>query len=89
MGSDADWESRSQNTDNWDELASLERVEVYQATGMIVAALGVTAADALVRLRAYAIAHALTASDVAYRIVRRQMVITDEWAAPAPGPGDR
>ncbi len=79
MATNADWMAWAENTDRWAELASLERVEVYQATGMIVAALGVTAADALVRLRSYAIAHSLTASSVAYQIVKRQLVITDEW----------
>jgi hypothetical protein len=49
---------------------------------MIVAALGVSAADALVRLRSYAIAHSLTAGAVAYQIVKRELVITDEWDAP-------
>lgn len=82
MSSERDWATRSQSTDSWEELASLERVEVYQATGMIVAALGVTTADALVRLRSYAIAHSLTASAVAYQIVKRELVITDEWDAP-------
>ncbi|HUR52210.1 MAG TPA: GAF and ANTAR domain-containing protein [Mycobacteriales bacterium] len=89
MASDADWPALSQSADSIEELASLERVEVYQATGMIVAALGVTAADALVRLRSYAIAHSLTASAVAYLIVKRELVITDEWDAPDDGAGVR
>lgn len=89
MASDADWPAWSQSTDRWEELASLERVEVYQATGMIVAALGVTAADALVRLRSYAIANSLTASAVAYRIVKRELVITDEWDARDDAAGAR
>ncbi|HUR52330.1 MAG TPA: GAF and ANTAR domain-containing protein [Mycobacteriales bacterium] len=89
MASATDWEARSKDLDSWEELASLERVEVYQATGMIMAALRVTTADALVRLRAYAIAHALTASAVAYKIIKRELVITDEWGSPDHEAGAR
>ncbi|WP_200942000.1 ANTAR domain-containing protein [Angustibacter sp. Root456] len=67
-----------------DQLASLERVEVYQATGMIVAALEVTAGDALVRLRAHAIAHNLTASQVAHQILNRRLVLSKD-DGPATG----
>lgn len=80
MGSDADWEQAASGQGSWDQLASLERVEVYQATGVIVAALQVSAADALVRLRAYAISRGLTASEVAYRILDRRLVLEeDDW----------
>ncbi|HVE62393.1 MAG TPA: GAF and ANTAR domain-containing protein [Mycobacteriales bacterium] len=79
MSSAADRLTRAQVTDAWEDLASLERVEVYQATGMLMAALGTTAADALVRLRSYAIAHSLTASAVAYQVVKRELVIADVW----------
>lgn len=56
----------------WAELASLESVEVYQATGMVMVQLGVGAAEALVRLRAHAFARAMTANDLAWQIVRRE-----------------
>jgi hypothetical protein len=80
MVSDADWQRASRGQGSWDQLASLERVEVYQATGMIVAALGVTAADALIRLRAHAIARSLTASEVAHQILDRSLALdTDDW----------
>lgn len=80
MTSDTDWQRAAAGQGSWEQLESLERVEVYQATGMIVAALDITAADALVRLRAYAISHSLTASDVAHRIVGRRLVLdVDEW----------
>jgi hypothetical protein len=58
----------------------LERVEVYQATGVIVAALDVSPADALVRLRAHAISRSLTASEVAYQILDRRLALGhDDW----------
>lgn len=64
----------------WDQLASLERVEVHQATGMIMGALDVSAPEALVRLRAYAYAQGMTASEVAWLIVeRRLMPDADDW----------
>jgi hypothetical protein len=47
----------------------LERVEVYQATGMLIAQLDVGAAEAVVRLRAHAMATGLSASQVAFAIL--------------------
>jgi len=80
MASDTDWQKAAEGRGSGDQLASLERVEVYQATGMIVAALAVTPADALVRLRAHAISHSLTASEVAYQILNRRLVLdADDW----------
>lgn len=82
MTSDTDWQKAAEGQGSWEQLASLERVEVYQATGMIVAALEVTPADALVRLRAHAISRSLTASEVAYRILDRRLVLdADDWHA--------
>lgn len=78
MTSDVSWEHAASG--GWEQLASLERVEVYQATGMIVGATDVTPADALIRLRAHAIFHGLTASEVAYRILNRQLIVSaDDW----------
>ena len=80
MTSDTDWQKAADGQGSWEQLASLERVEVYQATGMIVAALEVTPADALVRLRAHAISRSLTASHVAYEILNRRLVLdNDDW----------
>jgi hypothetical protein len=62
----------------WEQLASLERVEVYQATGMVMDQLDCTAADALVRLRAHAFATNQTASDVAWAIVRRTLTFREQ-----------
>jgi hypothetical protein len=58
-----------------DHLAELDRVEVYQATGMLIAALDVDPAEALVRLRAHAIATGKTASQVARAIVNRELTL--------------
>ncbi len=76
----AEWEAAGQPADGWSELASLERVEVYQATGMIMAALDVDAAEALVRLRARAYASGLSAAQLALRIVEREVALTTrDW----------
>jgi hypothetical protein len=57
------------NSNAWAELDALTRAEVSQATGMLVAQLGVEPAEALVRLRAYAYATARSATDVARDIL--------------------
>ena len=51
----------------------LQHPEVHQATGMIIVQLGVTAAVALVRLRAYAYAHDRRLRDVAADVVARRL----------------
>ena len=77
MNADVDWQSAADGQDGWDQLASLERVEVYQATGMLIDAFGVNPADAVALLRSHAIAHGLTASDVAYRLLDRRLIPVD------------
>jgi hypothetical protein len=57
------------------QLREIDRVEVHQATGMLIAQLDVDAAEALVRLRAHAIATGQTASEVAWAIIRRTLVL--------------
>jgi hypothetical protein len=80
MTANVDWDSAAQGDDGWEQLASLERVEVYQATGMIIGALGTGPAEALVRLRAYAFSHGLTASEAAWAVVDRQISLdSDTW----------
>ena len=88
MSADVDWDSGPDGR-GWEQLASLERVEVYQATGMIVAALDVDPAEALVRLRAHAFASGQTASEVAWAIVDRRLSLdADEWpTGPSGGTG--
>lgn len=59
--------------DGWLTGAPLERREVYQATGMVIAQLGLPADAALARLRAHAFAHDLTIEEVARDIVARRL----------------
>lgn len=80
MATDVDWTAAGETQDGWEQLASLQRVEVYQATGMIIAELEVDPAEALIRLRAYAYARGLTASEAAWAIVERRIVLDgDSW----------
>jgi hypothetical protein len=60
-------------SDAWKEMSVLARAEVSQATGMVMAQLGVGATEALVRRRAHAYATGRTASDVARDIVDRRL----------------
>lgn len=55
------------------EEARLQHPEVHQATGMMVAQIGVSAAIALVRLRAYAYSHDRRLRDVAADVVARRL----------------
>lgn len=68
-----DWMTDGTSHGAWAQLKSLERVEVYQATGMIMAQLDIRPADALARLRAHAFSSGQTASDVAWAIVERRL----------------
>jgi hypothetical protein len=81
MTLNVDWDDAAQGSSvGWEHLAPLERVEVYQATGMIVGALGVGADEALIRLRAYAFTHHMTASETAWAIVDRALPLDgDDW----------
>jgi hypothetical protein len=63
----------------WDGLHS-DRAEVHQATGMILAQLGIPAQDAFVRLRAYAFAHRRPLGDVARDVVARRLVFAEDMA---------
>ncbi len=57
----------------WAELNALSRAEVSQATGMLVAQLGIEPTEALVRLRGHAYATGRTATDVALDILDRRL----------------
>jgi hypothetical protein len=57
----------------WAELNALSRAEVSQATGMLVAQLGVEPPEALVRLRAHAYTTGRSATDVARDILDRRL----------------
>jgi hypothetical protein len=67
------------------EPVGLAHPEVHQATGMITVQLGVTAAVALMRLRAYAYAHDRRLRDVAGDVVARRLRFEPE---PTAGGGD-
>jgi ANTAR domain/GAF domain len=55
-----------------------DRAEVHQATGMILAQLGVSAQDAFVRLRAHAFATRRPVGEVARDVVARRLVFTQD-----------
>jgi len=87
MTADVDWASAGEGGRGWEQLASLERVEFYQATGMIIGALDVDAVEALVRLRAYAFAEGLTASEAAWAIVQRRTILAEDGSFRTPTDG--
>jgi GAF domain-containing protein len=55
------------------ETESNLRLVVHQASGMVSVQLGISVADALVRLRAYAVGHDLLIDEVATRVVDRRL----------------
>jgi hypothetical protein len=67
------------------EPAVPQHPEVHQATGMITVQLGVTAAVALVRLRAFAYAHDRRLREVAKDVVARRL----RFASDTDGGDDR
>jgi GAF domain/ANTAR domain len=72
-------------SDGTGQQDTLERVEVYQATGMIMGHLNVDPTEAMARLRAYAFASGQTASEVAWSIVERRLVLESDNAWNNPG----
>jgi hypothetical protein len=84
MSLDFDAALDDEHSSAWQELSALTRVEVYQAAGMVIAQLGVTAAEALVRIRGYAYAHDTTASRVAYDIIERRLRLADDQTGTGP-----
>jgi hypothetical protein len=62
----------------WLSGAPLHRTEVYQATGMIIGQLGVTATTALAKLRGFAFAHDRPLDEVARDVVARRLRVDDE-----------
>jgi len=74
-------DSPDAGTDAWSRLSSLERVEVYQATGMIMGALDVDSVEALVRLRAQAFVRGTTTAELAWDVVDRRVSLDSaEWS---------
>ena len=79
MTSDVDRFGAQPAGGGWEQLASLARAEVHQATGMIMEARNSSSTEALVRLRAYAFAQGLTASEVAWEVIERRLLLdTDD-----------
>ncbi|TDL03179.1 ANTAR domain-containing protein [Mycolicibacterium obuense] len=72
---DADMNAAVNDPDSsaWSEMNALTRAEVSQATGMLVAQLGIDPAEALLRLRAHAYAVGRPATDVARDILERRL----------------
>ncbi len=61
----------------WDVVWG-HRAEIHQATGMVVAQLGINAQDAFARLRAYAFAEQRLLSDVARDVVQRKLRFSND-----------
>ncbi|MET9762831.1 GAF and ANTAR domain-containing protein [Streptomyces sp. NPDC006372] len=63
----------SEGVVTWLEGAESDREEIHQATGMIMVQLGVSAEDALLRLRARAFADGRTTTEIAQGILDRSL----------------
>lgn len=64
----------------WWDQSWASRAEVHQATGMVVAQLGIGAQDAFARLRGYAFSQERMLGDVARDVVARQLRFTEDMA---------
>ncbi len=75
-------QSASRSATLTDTLTDLDahRAEVHQASGMIAVQLGVSVADALLRLRAHAYATNRRSADVARDVVERRLRLPDDTA---------
>lgn len=69
LDQDFDRAAASPGSDAWNEIATLTRAEVSQATGMLMAQLDIAAPVALVRLRAHAFSTGRSATQVAREIL--------------------
>lgn len=85
ISTEAELATSAEDEPVWKQLASLARVEVYQATGMVMVQLGVGPAEALARLRAHAFAQGLTASEIAWSIVERELSLEPDNEQTDPG----
>ncbi len=54
------------------------RAEIHQATGMVLVQLGISATDALARMRAYAFVEQRLLADVAHEVVTRRLCFTPD-----------
>ena len=62
----------------WLDQSLHGRAEIHQATGMVVVQLGISATDALARLRPYAFVEQRLLSDVAHDVVSRRLTFTPD-----------
>jgi hypothetical protein len=62
----------------WLEHAVSHRAEIHQATGMVLAQLGISATEALARLRGYAFVEQRLLIDVARDVVARRLRFTED-----------
>jgi AmiR/NasT family two-component response regulator len=62
----------------WLAGAESDREEVHQATGMIMVRLGVSAEEALLRVRARAFAEGRTSVEIAQAIIDRTLDLRDD-----------
>jgi hypothetical protein len=85
MGTDLHGAVNDVGSAAWDELGSMLRSEVYQASGVLIAQLGVPPAEAMVRLRAHAFANDMTVSAVAYQILDHSLYLGDDGNRDRPG----
>ncbi len=70
-----------------DGLADMDRIEVYQATGILIAQLDVDAVEAAARLRAHAMATGQTASEVGIAIIERRLFLDRDGRGRHDGTG--
>lgn len=68
----------SDRGESWLDPMVASRAEIHQATGMVLVQLGISAADALARMRAHAFADQRLLIDVARDVVARRLDFTDE-----------
>jgi hypothetical protein len=61
----------------WDRSWS-KRAEIHQATGMVIAQLGINPTDAFARLRAHAFTEGVSLNDVARDVVARRLHFTED-----------
>ncbi len=85
MGTDMRGAVNDVGSPAWDELGSMLRSEVYQASGVLIAQLGVPPAEAMMRLRAHAFATDTTVSDVAYQILEHRLYLGNDGNRDSPG----
>lgn len=71
----------------WSEISLVGRAQVHQATGMVLAQMGISAQDALARIRAHAFLTGRLLIDVADEIVQRRLWFTADGEPRARPPG--